>query len=429
MHRAAAVLSLSFSLALAQAPALPLGGEWAAQWQLRSRLETRGADAHPFNLGAAPAWQVATGQTEVPPAYEGTRLVVVHARPKRLQALDARTGGSLWEVPFTGLLEVPPTWIGDRVCFALDGGRIVVLEGATGALKALFRLAPPPAGESEVRPRLLFPAVAGDLLVAAWSLPGTEGKGDRTVSAFDLGTGAARWAQAVPGPLEAHPLMVEGRVVVGGNQQVTALDLATGQVAWAHRPAKRTRLESLQLVEGRVIGRTAAGLFALDPGSGRLLWTLDLERPSLVQGLEGRLVVSATRGAFASSEWLLGLDPGTGQQRWELEVGEARLPWLVPGRVITTSREELLALDLATGRLLWRKELGGALLLPLLVQGSDGVAIHRAKGGSRIFTFNTATGAELATSQTKERWGGGSPLQGPRGLILPLPEGGLAAFP
>ncbi len=430
VRRAVPALILALLPAAAQSPAVPLGAAWAAQWQLRQRETPATSGVLPLLSGAAAAWRVSTGQADVPPATDGKRLVLVQARPKKVQVLDAATGALTWEVPFTGLMETPPQLVGDLLIFGLDGGRLVVLEAATGALRHLLRLPlPKGAGEEGSRIRLLFPAVGGDTLVAAWWIGGADAKADRALMAFDLTTGAPRWTASLSGPSEIHPVIHQGRVIAGGNGQLAALDLRTGEVAWTSRLARRLPLESAQVIDDRLLLRNGQELVACDAASGRTLWTYEGERISLVQGAGNRLVFTTPRGVFATSEWLVALDARTGQVAWDLEAGEPRLPWIRGARVITSLKEDVVALDLTTGRQLWRRELGGPLQFPLLVGNEALLAVHRAKGGTRAVTLQLAEGLEAGSQLLKERWGTGPVLQGPKAVLLPLAEGGLAAFP
>lgn len=415
-------------LAQGTAPMPALGSSWSAQWWLRTRSAAPIAAAP-----AAPqAWRVTTGQAEIPPAFDGTRIVVVHARPKRLQAIDATTGAPLWEVPFTGLLETPPQFFGNLLVFALDGGRLVVLEGATGALRHLLRL--PALKQSEGsealgRPRQLFPLISGTTLVAGWATPSGDPKPERVLSAFDLESGALRWTASLSGPSEVHPLVHGGRVILGGSLQIAALDLVSGAVAWTARPPRRLSVESAQLLEGRLVLRTAQDVTAFDAASGRMLWTKELPGASLFQGGADHLLTVAPRGMFNTTEWVLALDARTGQVAWEREVLDPQTPWVEGNRVYLSAREEVLALDLGNGRIHWRRELGGTLILPLALQGDNLVALHRQRGGSRALTLSATSGLETTATLIKDKVGPGALVLGPRSLVLPLPEGGLAAFP
>ncbi|HJV23299.1 MAG TPA: PQQ-binding-like beta-propeller repeat protein [Holophagaceae bacterium] len=420
------VLGLVASCAFAQAPApMPsLSPAWQAQWALRMRSQSGAA----LPSSPAPGWRFLTGQTEIPPASDGTRLVVVQANPKKVVALDPGTGRPLWEVPFTGLLDAPPQLVGDAVIFALDGGRLVVLDGASGALRHLLRLPPWDAGRDggpSLRPRVLFPAAVGRTLVVAWHAPSADLRPEHGVYAFDLATGASRWTAALPGPSDLHPLILGDRVLLGGGGQLTMLDLETGTPVWNARLPVKGTFESCQYLEGRLFLRASQDLLALDPVTGRVLWSQKAPGSTLLIGAGDRILFTAPRGAFTLTEWVVAFNARTGEKAWEWEASEVRLPWVHQGRVIFNSKNELLALDLATGTPVWRRELGGALTLPLHVQAEAVLALHRAKGGLRLTAFRTSDGTEAWSAPVKDKVGTGLLLTGPKEVLLPLPEGGL----
>ncbi|MBI3130097.1 MAG: PQQ-binding-like beta-propeller repeat protein [Acidobacteria bacterium] len=423
------VLSLTALAASAQAPApmTALSPSWQAQWLLRLRAGQGGDPGKPTQ-----PWQVSTGQVEIPPAFDGTHLVVVQASPKKVQALDPATGKVIWEVPFTGLLDGPPQLAENRVIFTLEGGRIGVLDATTGALRNLLTLPawkPAKGSLAPAKPRLLFPAASGNTLVAGWSTASQDMRPELGLFAFDLTTGAMRWSVALPGASELHPLILGDRVLVGGSGQVMTFDLPTGRMLWGLKTPKRGTFESCQLIEDRLFLRTAQEIVAIDPVFGRILWSQEAPGSSLLLGSGDRLVYTTTRGAFNPSEWVVAFNARTGEKAWEWEAEATRLPWIQGGRVILNAKEELLGLDLATGAPLWRRDLGGALLLPLQVQGDTVLAVHRAKGGSRLVAIRTADGSESGATQLRERIGAGLILGGPQGILLPLLEGGIAAIP
>jgi outer membrane protein assembly factor BamB len=410
--------------AQAPAPMPPLSPSWQAQWLLRQRVQGAALSV------PAEAWRTLTGQVEIPPAFDGARLVVVQANPKKLQCLDPATGKPLWEVPFTGLLEAPPQLVGSWVVFALEGGRVGVLDAATGALRRLLTLPPwkPAKGASTPsKPRILFPAVQGNTLVVAWSSPAQEPHPELGLFAFDLESGALRWSAGLPGSSELHPLILGNRVLVGGGGQLSTLDLESGRPVWTLKTPRRTAFESCQLIEDRLFLRSAQEIFAIDPVFGRILWSQEVLESSLLVGSGDRLVFTAARGTFNPSVWVVAFNARTGEKAWDWEAEEARLPWIRGGRVIFNAKDELLGLDLATGAPIWRRDLGGALLLPVHLQGDTVMAVHRAKGGSRLLTLRATDGAETGATALRERVGPGLLQGGPKAVLLPLAEGGLAA--
>lgn len=422
-------LAVLGSLAPAQAPMPRLSPSGLAQWGLRARWVAEAAPA--LTSASAAVWRTATGQGDLPPAFDGVRLLLVHAGPKKLQALDPASGRPLWEAPFTGLLDSPPQLAGPWVLCPLEGGRVALLDPATGAMRQLLRLpAWAPSGEESApsRPRMLFPLLAGNTLVAGWTSPTTEPRPERSLFAFDATSGALRWSAPLPAGSEIHPLHHGGLVLAAGGGQATAFRLADGRVAWTTRLARRATLESGQLISGRLLLRTAQELVALDATTGQLIWTQPLADTSLLLGSGDLLVLTATKGTFNPETWVMALDGRSGRMVWEREVLGARLPWIQGDLVLVNDGEDVLGLDRITGRERWRRGLGGPLLAPLQPQGPAVLALFRAKGQVRVVGLRVSDGAEAFALLVPDRPTPAALMSGPQGLFLPLPDGGLVAY-
>ena len=424
-------LALAVPRVSAQSPApmQRLSPSWQAQWALRSRWATD----QPFARGAtaSPSWRVPSGQVDLPPFTDGTRVLMLHAAPKKLQSLDPATGQIQWEAPFTGLLEGPPQLASDRILCPLDGGRLALLDPASGAMRQLLRLpAWKPVGDegAPLRPRMLYPLKAGGLVVAGWHSPSTEPRPERSLFAFDAETGDLRWSAPLPSGSETHPLYHWNLVLTAGGGQATALRLADGTPAWTTRLPRRSTLESAQVIGGRLLLRTTQDITALDATTGQALWTLPLAESSLLLGSGDVLVLTATRGTFNPESFAMALDARSGRVIWEKEAAGARLPWVQSGMVLVNDGDDLLSLDLLTGRERWRKALGGALLAPLQPQGALVLALHRAKGQARISGFRVTDGGEALLVPLQDRLGPGALLVGPQALLVPLAEGGVAGY-
>lgn len=431
MRPAPFVLGFAAMAAYAQAPAplQRLSVSWQAQWTLRSRWAPEQTPA--LGATATPGWRVSTGQAELAPTFDGTRLLLVHAVPKKLQALDPATGRPFWNAPFTGLLDGPPQLAGDTILCPLEGGRIALLDPASGAMRHLIQMPPwqPAADETAPsRPRMLFPLKAGSTLVAGWASPSGEPRPELALFGFDMESGAPRWSVALPLGSEVHPLAHGNLVLTAGGGQVTAFRLTDGVQAWSTRLTRRATFESGQVISGRLLLRTSQEVVALDATTGQLLWTQPLSDTSLLLGTGDLLVLLATKGTFNPETFVMTLDARSGRLVWEREVVSARLPWVLPRMVLVNDGDDLLSLDLITGRERWRKALGGALLAPLQLQGNRILALHRAKSQPRISGFRLDDGGETFLLPVQDKLAPGGFLAGPQGLYLPLADGGLAGY-
>ena len=427
MYRRSACLIPLMAVLQAQAPMARVSPSWQAQWALRHRSAPATSSQGAM---AAPTWRVATGQSEHPALLLDAHLYLLQAAPKKVLALDPLTGRMQWEAPFTGLLDGPLQAGAKSVLCPLEGGRIAVLDPATGAMRCLLRLpawAPASDDAAPAKPRMLFPCEGAGLILAGWSSPAEEPKPQRSLFAFDAATGDLRWSAALPAGSEAHPLLHGDLVLAAGGGQARAFRLADGAPAWS-APLPRRALDSAQLIAGRLLIRAGQEIVALDATTGRALWTQTLGESSLLVGSGDLLTLTASRGTFSPETWLMTLDARTGRKLWEREVAAPRLPWIQGAILFANDGEDLVALALATGRERWRKALGGPLLAPIQPQGDRLMALFRIKGQSRILGFRLEDGAEAFLAPVQERLGPGPLLASPGSLLLPAAEGGVVAY-
>jgi outer membrane protein assembly factor BamB len=145
-----------------------------------------------------------------------------------LAALDAKTGARLWYTEFTrsrpnslSSSHGDVAIVNDLVVVASDGGEILALDRATGAL----RWQAPRVQASEIVGDIRPLVAVGQLVVAGSTLG--------TVTAYDAATGAQRWRQKLLGTVE-FPFAADARQVyiVDSAGRLVALDGATGRVAW-----------------------------------------------------------------------------------------------------------------------------------------------------------------------------------------------------
>jgi len=220
---------------------------------------------------------------------------------------------------------------------------------------------------------------------------------------------------AVPGSLGAWTSRVDlpvpvtdGTVVAGvtrNNDRVQAVDATTGRPLWdvpvplaagaTPGGALGTTGPVLLAAPGAplVVGLTATtpgssltpgstgpAATALDPGTGRVVWTA----PGPANLLDGAAVLTGTAGVDTAGSTTTALDPATGRARWT-RPGEAVYE-KVPGGATTGP----YGLDMRTGRVLWQltpaqsaktERVGGGLAW---VDGADGyVALDDRTGRPR----------------------------------------------
>lgn len=195
-------------------------------------------------------------------------------------------------------------------------------------------------------------------------------------------TRAPRWRLETLGPLAAEPaLMVDGGLVVGGEDPLVYALEPDGQVRWrvplapfaalAGRPVATPRIVAVAETGGRVRG--------IDRRSGTVAWTRELpDAPSAVGPAEGGLVVLST------PERLFALDGESGADVWSLDL-RARLA--APARLV--SHQRILAatddgrvqfIDAATGKLETRLPAGGRPSAPAVLAGAASCLVATEDG-------------------------------------------------
>src|SRR6185503_2731412 len=144
-----------------------------------------------------------------------------------------------------------------------------------------------------------------------------------------------------------------GKLVLGIHGTALALDSVSGTEVWR---AELKGADFVNVVElGSMLCATTKGeIFALDPGTGKVLWNNKLK------GLgTGLLTIAAS--AEVSPLYLgirgtvLALDASTGTELWRTKLKGSDFVNLVlqDGRLVATAKGEIFALDPTTGKVLW----------------------------------------------------------------------------
>ena len=215
-------------------------GEWT-QWRgphRNGRVEIEGLRADWQTTPPPILWRRALGEGFGGIAVAEGRVLVLYAdgRQEALAALDARSGESLWELPFGRTFRenhgdgprTTPLVAGGTV-YSLGSRRLVAATLEDGQLRWSRDLDEPPQWGFAASPLLHD----GRLIVQGW-LKGDEG----TVFALDPATGTTLWSAESGHPGYASPLAAE----LAGRPQIlsflanglTALDPTTGERLWQH---------------------------------------------------------------------------------------------------------------------------------------------------------------------------------------------------
>ena len=237
------------------------------------------------------------------PAIDG-ELIIAAAFDGDVEAFDAATGKSRWDVNVDRNLVGGVGAGGDRVFLGSSDGHLIALSAGDGAL-------------------LWETALSGEVLAP----PQTDGERvylqtfDGYVLALDADTGKVVWSFSSGVPVltlrgTSTPLLHEGAVIAGlANGKLVSLDAATGRLRWEQRiavPQGSTEIDRLVDIDGELLIHNGTlyavsyqgRLVALDPATGNRRWARDASSyVGLAVGFSNVYVVGHTGSvtAFAAN--------------------------------------------------------------------------------------------------------------------------------
>jgi outer membrane protein assembly factor BamB len=369
---------------------------------------------------AADRWE---GPPEVHgPVVVGGLVVAVGGRPglDRVGAYDARTGRPRWRHQIGGVASL---WAASRrtAVVGSERGELEALAPETGRRRWRVRLAPGQGPDGAT--------ISGDRLVVATSFPGEGDLRPPVVYALDARTGRRRWRAVLRRGTDlqwAGPVLAKGLLLVASTPShpgsapghaLHALDEATGRARWdlalpGSEPGFHT--ERPLLHRGLIVVPAAGALLAVDPGSGRPVWSRPGQGLPMVAGTTGGLVLTAFQ------DGLVALSVGDGQERWRLPLPGDEFQWVGPtggrimlhdGTVYALTAGLALALDPTTGTERWRSLTGPAVGPPLRV--ADRVYVATTEG---LVALEAASG-RIAWVGDRHRLAGGPVAAAGRVLV------------
>lgn len=222
-------------------------------------------------------------------------------------ALDALSGKKLWETQIPGGADLSPVLHGERVLVG-GCGRVMALDLKTGkpAWEVWTGAAEPLGGGTLV----------GDRFCVL-----SQGK----LIGIDARTGEKAWTRPFKGDAilmgEGDRLVhTEKRGFISVKDWVVALDVRTGETSWEQKVGS-TRLPWIQA--GKVICNAETNLLAMDLGSGKLLWQVDLGAvPQLPFAFSGDAAYAVTKVKDEHRIQAIRLADGT--QAWDFFQGGGR---------------------------------------------------------------------------------------------------------
>ena len=325
----------------------------------------------------AQAWRYTDGVGLNYPAIVASGWVIVPA-PRRLVALDARTGASAWELAL-------PADVGATLTVA---GGVVYVPTTDGILRAF--------SVTTRRPLWTFSGVIDGSQVSESGTTVYVGTKTHELVALDANAGHPLWTVAAPTSTAKIAIGSDVAIVGGdGGPRASAIDLQTHSVRWVF-DTKAQRVATPVLADGSayVAGLLSGGLpgvvsrlFSLDLGTGSVRWTFTPpgQVPMAAFAVTAHDVVV---GSDTDQGIVYDLDRATGRIRWQSALGTAvDRPVVVGGTVyIGTGTGGLHAIDLATGHQLWKVDVAGYSEGVVVTGGSAFVTTHDAPDGAGSVT-------------------------------------------
>ena len=286
MARSLQTYLLSLFVALVGCPQL----SWSGQDPARSKIRPTAPV-----LPVEEAWNVSLPS---PPsaagALDGSRAFVP-LRSGQLVALDRETGDDAWSIEISSAFQPVA---GDGALFIAGGTELRAVHAESG--ETIW------TRELDAEP-LVAPLLQGTTIVLVL-------KPD-SVRAFHASTGSELWRsglglQAAPRPIAADA----NSVCVAAGGRISRLGLADGQLHWT-RELPGT-LSPPTMKDGRVfVGSTENAFYALDAGTGRVMWHWRSGGDVVGAAADDRLVYVASLDNLLRAFRL-----GSGNQVWKREL-------------------------------------------------------------------------------------------------------------
>lgn len=239
------------------------------------------------------------------------------------------------------------------------------------------------------------PAVVGDVVFVR-----VESGEDGSVVALRADTGARIWQHQFArvgssydniGGHVTSPVVVDNLVLVGAGEALYALDAGTGEVIWSFE-SEFPVVSSASIADGLVYFSDFTRLYAIDLKSGEEHWRFDHGEVTLFFAP----ILFGDQVALASNDTIFALDQVSGAQRWSKHFPDIQV---IPAgasqhHLYVKATNQLWALNPQDGTVAWNYATTNYVSLPAITSDQLYV-ITRADGGSQIRALQQRDGKEV----------------------------------
>ena len=316
-------------------------------------------------------------------------------------AVDAATGEEVWRYETSGSVRSTPQVVGGTVYVGSSDNNLYALDANSGDEVWTFS-----TGETSNRTGVVSsPTVSNGTVFVGNRFERGTGP-DTGVYAIDATTGTEEWSYETLATVEASPLVVDGTVIVGGQDDpVYALDEKTGEEIWSY--ATSGGVSSPTYSQNRVfVGSRDGTIHPLEISSGEQAWTFTSDSESGFVGSkvaptvkDGSVFVGMTDGSLYS------IKETDGTQNWKYTATNDSFyssPTIAGGAIFIRGDGEALYVINSDGSEKWTFNIPGERPKSALRSPSSPTVVNGDVyfgGGNTLFSLSSNSGKSSGGSR------------------------------